>query len=123
MLERCYRPNNKNFPHYGGRGIYVCLRWQLDFWAFVEDMGERPEGTSIDRIDNDDIYSPLNCRWATPQQQVDNRRPRKPVSWWRENFGLYENPYVYGPMPYKQTSLAARTKEAVERGWHIPRKK
>lgn len=75
MIGRCTRPTDKRYADYGGRGITVCDRWRDDFWAFVADMGDRPEGHSLDRIDNDRGYSPDNCRWATAHEQRVNRRP------------------------------------------------
>ncbi len=76
MKTRCLNPNYPRFKNWGGRGIRVCERW-MDFENFLADMGEKPEGLTLDRIDNDGDYEPGNCRWATRKQQVQNRRDQK----------------------------------------------
>lgn len=76
MLSRCENQNLKSFKHYGGRGISVCDHW-AKFENFLQDMGIRPTGLQIDRIDNDGNYEPKNCRWVTPKVNRNNQRPAK----------------------------------------------
>lgn len=77
MIQRCTNPNSPSYPRYGGRGITVCDRWR-DSANFLADMGPRPEGTSLERIDNSGGYSPNNCKWATDEEQRANKQPQAP---------------------------------------------
>lgn len=79
--SRCHNPSNPNFQWYGGRGITMCQRWRDSFSAFLEDMGDRPPGTTIDRINNDGDYTPGNCRWVTQEANCGNTRIAKSVLW------------------------------------------
>jgi hypothetical protein len=96
MKERCCNPNCKQFKHYGGRGVTICDRW-VKFENFIHDMGPRPSGMSLDRINVDGNYEPANCRWATQKDQTRNTRrnafiefdgQRKTVGEWAECLGL-----------------------------------
>lgn len=80
MIDRCYQPKDTSYPNYGGRGITVCERWLepsgQGFMNFLEDMGELPDGLSLDRINPRDNYSPENCRWVDTSHQSFNQRLR-----------------------------------------------
>ena len=97
MIARCTRATDPGYARYGGRGIQVCDRW-LSFAAFLLDMGERPDGTSLDRYPNQSgNYEPTNCRWGTAVQQTRNRRSTRtltvggvcaPIAAWADQYGL-----------------------------------
>lgn len=76
MLKRCRNPRHVSYQDYGGRGIKVCERW-ASFDSFLADMGERPDGKTLDRKDVNGDYEPGNCRWATRSEQQKNKRPVK----------------------------------------------
>jgi hypothetical protein len=96
MRRRCNNKNFAQYPSYGGRGISVCARWD-DFENFLADMGYRPDGLTLERIDNDGDYAPDNCRWATHKEQCNNRRSSrliemdgetKTLAQWCEDLGV-----------------------------------
>ena len=113
MRSRCANKRNKNYPSYGGRGITVCERWN-DYSNFVADMGERPPGRSIDRIDNDGPYSPENCRWATKIEQANNVRRTKFLTLYGETKPLAEWARLYG-LKYHTLYQRVRDKRSQDR--------
>lgn len=74
MKQRCYNPNEPSYRYCGAKGVRVCDRWLNSFKNFLTDMGERPPGYQLDRIDNDKGYSPDNCRWVTQKQNLMNKK-------------------------------------------------
>jgi len=93
MIDRCTNEKHRSYDNYGGRGITVCDRWRSSFENFYSDMGDRPPGMSLDRIDNDGDYTPDNCRWTTWREQSRNRRNNrliegKPLAEWCEDNNL-----------------------------------
>jgi hypothetical protein len=109
MRQRCRNPKHPAFDHYGGRGIGIDPRWD-DFATFLADMGERPPGMEIDRIDNDKGYSKENCRWATSVQNQNNRSNNH---WLR-----YEGRSVTVAQASRLCGVKANTiYERLKRGW------
>lgn len=97
MLARCTKPDSVRWEDYGERGIKVCARWLASFENFLEDMGIRPEGKTLDRICGDGDYEPTNCRWATDEEQANNKSntrwleykgERLPIRIWERRLGL-----------------------------------
>lgn len=103
MRQRCNYPKHKSYADYGGRGIRVCERWD-SFVAFREDMGTKPAGMTLERIDNSGDYEPSNCRWATLNEQARNRRStkfidafgeRRPLVEWAEKYAIRADTLAY----------------------------
>lgn len=90
MIGRCERESHQRYQDYGGRGITVCTSWREDFWSFVKDMGNRPDGMWLDRIDNDGNYEPSNTRWVTPSESNRNRR----TSGWEQRERTNEGRFI-----------------------------
>ena len=94
-IQRCHNPGNASYKDYGARGISVCARWD-DFEAFFADMGERPAGLTLDRIDNDGDYGPDNCRWATIHTQANNKQSNRRITIGKETKTLQEWCSIFG---------------------------
>lgn len=112
MIRRCTSPSAHNFARYGGRGVKVCDRWH-HFENFLADMGERPEGCSIERIDNNGNYEPDNCRWATCKEQSSNMRVNRKLTFNGETLHLTEWARRLNMRP---TTLRGR----LQSGWSVP---
>ena len=117
MIQRCTNEKHQSYKHYGERGIKVCDRWLASYENFLEDMGHRPEGRSLDRIDNDGNYCKANCRWATVAEQNDNKRRTLyfndgvPVAQFiRENNLNYGQAIYYYDLKYSQSEILAKLK-------------
>lgn len=78
-VQRCHNPSHRSYGRYGAVGIAVCEEWRNDFLAFVRDVGPRPAGSTLDRIDGSKGYEPGNCRWSTPKEQANNMRNNRHV--------------------------------------------
>lgn len=113
MKNRCTNPNNKNWPLYGGRGIVYDPTWE-DFAIFFADVGPRPRGTTLNRVDNDGPYNKTNCNWATAKEQANNRSSNKILSFAGERMTVAQFATKQG---IRQDTLLFRIKA----GWSVER--
>ncbi len=113
MKQRCLNPKNDRYKNYGGRGITFCKRWS-NFKNFLEDMGEKPKGLTLERINNNGNYEPSNCKWATPKEQSNNMR-RNVLIKFRGKTGTIS--YWAEKMNIERYSLGRRLRA----GWSVKR--
>lgn len=114
MIGRCMRPNDPTFGRYGGAGITVCQRWTV-FDNFFADMGERPAGTSLDRIDPNGDYEPQNCRWASAKTQANNRRNNRKIAYDGQQVTIRQLSDLTG------TDYQLLRERILKRGWDVKR--
>jgi len=114
MKARCHTESNRAYKYYGAKGVSVCDAWFNSFEQFLADMGVAPEGASIDRVDVRGNYEPSNCRWATAEEQANNKSNNRRITWqgktmtaaqWGRELGL------------KQHTILRRLRD----GWTVPR--
>lgn len=113
IIDRCCNPNSSNYNAYGDKGITMCQKWRQSFEEFLKDMGERPEGFSIDRIDVYGNYEPNNCRWANAKTQANNRTNNRKINFNNQNLNLSEWSDITGIKP---TTISKRIDKY---GWSI----
>jgi hypothetical protein len=116
MIERCYTSGRKDEKSYYAKGIKVCDRWKNDFSAFYKDMGHRPKGMTLDRIDGNGNYEPSNCRWATPKQQALNRSTTHRLSYDGKSYTVEEASFYFDiPVTaiYKRLKLWGNTERVL----------
>lgn len=115
MLQRCTNPKHPKYPAYGARGVTVCAEW-MEFQNFLRDMGERPDGMTLDRKDNSGNYEPENCRWATRAEQQNNRGVNIRVSYAGQEYTLAELAVKLG-VSWK--NLAYRVQHWPQQDWGL----
>ena len=114
IRQRCFNKTCEAYKDYGGRGITMCERWKNSFEAFLIDMGHKPDGMTIERIDNDGNYEPGNCKWATRKEQTLNRRATQLITWNKQTKCLADWSRTIGG---SRLLVAARLRH----GWSVER--
>lgn len=112
MLMRCYNQFHNRYHRYGGRGVWVCKRWRESLDAFVSDMGPRPSGYSLERIDNNGNYEPRNCKWATAKEQARNKTSNTAIRYQGRVYTRAELAETFGVDYYL-------IRDRMKRGWTL----
>lgn len=112
MIQRCHNVTHKDFKYYGGSGIVVTARWK-EFENFLKDMGERPAGLTLDRIDPHGPYAPWNCRWTTRSEQARNRKSTIWIKLNGTDMTLLEACRSLG-VPYDRTRMRLKAGKSIE---------
>lgn len=126
MIRRCESTSHKSYLLYGGRGISVCERWRNSFSCFLSDMGNRPTGHSLERVDVNGNYEPSNCVWATPKTQARNRRCTKFVCYRGEMVklaDLAESAAIAYRKVLKRIHAGMNIERALDPSPHLPPRK
>lgn len=110
MKQRCSNPNYKQYKDYGGRGISVCKRWEESYENFLQDMGDRPKGKELDRINNDGNYEPGNCRWVTSLENKKTSSNTRKIDYQGVTYSLTELSSLLGIPP---STLSYRIKKGI----------
>ncbi len=116
MIKRCHNPNDQNFRHYGGRGIHVCEAWRKSFIQFYNDVGPRPDGLTLERLDNSKGYEPGNAAWRSRHDQTRNKRNNIFYFHRGENLILRDIFRIYGTAKVNLTTVRRRV---FVMGWSV----
>lgn len=115
MKNRVFNINAQSFRNYGGRGVTVCDRWNVSFQNFMDDMGPRPKGGTLERRDNNNGYSKDNCHWATAKEQANNRRTNVLVDGLTMSQHVEKNSLDYNAFYYRYRTMGCSIEEATRK--------
>lgn len=120
MIDRCYKPSNPSYKYYGAKGIKVCKRWLNSFENFKSDIGERPKGTTLDRINSKLNYSPDNCKWSTIKEQNNNKSDTRIITFNNKTMNMSAWAKEIGTSPATLHYRIVKLKMKIEMALTIP---